>query len=101
MATAKNVMNKTSLYELPKVHDRRGLTVTGGITTDGDSETMSKRRISNVPDETTYLASQLDHGPTLERNSSNEDEAAMMLPGYKSIRAKRLDEPLMVKFERI
>lgn len=57
-----------------------------------------------MPDEMTYMASHMDHVPTLERNSSNEDEAAMMIPGYKqprSIRTKRLEEPLMVKFERI
>lgn len=39
--TVSNLMNKTSsAYELPKVVDRRGLTVTGGMTTDGDSETQ-------------------------------------------------------------
>ena len=75
MATAKHVMNKTSIYgELPEVNDRRGLTVTGGITTDGESEVSKRRRASQVPDETTYMASQLEHIPTLERNSSGEDE---------------------------
>jgi hypothetical protein len=92
-----------SEYELPRVPaNRLMVTSSQNLKKLDRDQTSTKRGISNRGEDYIVVpTNMMEQVLTLENQGSEEDAAAMMMPGLKPFKAKRLDEPISVTFERI